>query len=154
MPEAAVRKGTEVLTLRRGEEGTLRIFIDTTNVVHGGWRPPLVHEDWHAICQAVYRGTEGDEWVKPYSKNVEKGKAVNPFQPSTSRKAKTLWKGREAKANGGNTTIRVVGDKFKVEPSVSTRRRPDEDSCRRRTAESSTAGGSIEAQLERPLRVI
>ena len=33
-----------------------RTFIDTTNVGDTGWEPPLVDDDWHAICQAIYNG--------------------------------------------------------------------------------------------------
>ena len=40
------------------------------------------------------------EWEKLHNKYVEIGRAVNIRQPSTSRKAKTLWKAREAKAKG------------------------------------------------------
>ena len=66
--EAAVRKGAEELTLRRGEAGGLRTFIDTTNVGDNRWRQLLLDEDWHAICQAIYKGTEGEEWGKLYFK--------------------------------------------------------------------------------------
>ena len=60
--EAAVREAVEELTLRRGEEGGLRTFIDTTNVGDNRWRPPLVDADWHAACQAIYEGSEREEW--------------------------------------------------------------------------------------------
>ena len=58
-PEAVVREGADELTLRAGEEGALRTFIDPTNVGDKRWRPPLVDEDWHAICQAIDKGVEG-----------------------------------------------------------------------------------------------
>ena len=51
-------------------------------------------EDWHAICQAFYKGIEEEEW------DVDIGKAVNLRQPSTSRKARTLWKVTEATMKG------------------------------------------------------
>ena len=28
--------------------------IDPTNVGSGRWEPPLVDEEWHAMCQAIY----------------------------------------------------------------------------------------------------
>ena len=34
----------------------LRIVTDTTNEGDSRWGPPLVDEDWHAICQAIYKG--------------------------------------------------------------------------------------------------
>ena len=42
----------------------LRIFIDTTNVGDSRWRPPLVDEEGHAVCQAIDKGVEGAEWEK------------------------------------------------------------------------------------------
>ena len=49
--ETVVREGA--LTLLADEEGALRTFIDTTKVGDKRWGPPLVDEDWHAICQAI-----------------------------------------------------------------------------------------------------
>ena len=56
------------------------------------WGPPLVDEDWRAICQAIFKGTEGEEWERMYHKFFEIHKVVNIRHPSTSRNSKTLWK--------------------------------------------------------------
>ena len=32
-------------------------------------------EDWHAVCQAIFYGIEGQEWEHMYHKYVEIGKA-------------------------------------------------------------------------------
>ena len=32
----------------------LRFFINTTNAEDSGWEPPLVVDDWHAVCQAMH----------------------------------------------------------------------------------------------------
>ena len=53
--EPVVREGVDELTLRREREGMLRTFLDTANA-------GLVNEDWHAICQAIYKGFEEAEW--------------------------------------------------------------------------------------------
>ena len=53
-----------------------------------------------AICQANHTNIEGEEWEKLYCKSVEVCWAFDIRQPSTSRKAKTLSKRREARANG------------------------------------------------------
>ena len=59
--EAAAREGADEPTLRREETGMLRTVVDTTNVGDSRRRPPLVDEDWHANCQAIYKGVEGPE---------------------------------------------------------------------------------------------
>ena len=55
-PEAAVQEGADEVTLRREEEGLLHTFIDTTNVGYHRWESPLVDENWHAFCQAIFKG--------------------------------------------------------------------------------------------------
>ena len=60
--------GVDELTLRRGEEGTLR-FINTAKVEAS--RGPPVDEDWHAFCQLVYKGVAGAAWENLFCKFVE-----------------------------------------------------------------------------------
>ena len=55
-PDAAVREVVDDLTRRRGEEGVPHLFINTIHV-RKSWEPPLVDEDWHAVCQAIHKGT-------------------------------------------------------------------------------------------------
>ena len=50
-------EGADELTLRA--EGALRTLIDTTSEGDKSWEPPLVDEDWHVICQAIFQGVEG-----------------------------------------------------------------------------------------------
>ena len=67
--------------LRTGEEGMLRMCINTTSVVDDSWGPRLVGEDWHAVCQAIYRGVEGAEWETLYNKFVDmKGRSTSAAQ--------------------------------------------------------------------------
>ena len=87
-PDAAVREVVDDLTRRRGEECVPHLFINTIHVSRS-WEPPLVDEDWHAVCQAIYKGIKGKAWENLY-KCVEIGRAANIRQPSTSRKDKTL----------------------------------------------------------------
>ena len=61
-PEAVIREGADGSTLRADEVGTLRAFINTDHIEFERWGPPLVDADWHAFCQAIYKGIEGDEW--------------------------------------------------------------------------------------------
>ena len=57
-PEA-VSEGADELTLRAGKVASLRTFIDTKHT-------ELVDTDWHAFCQAIYKGIEGQEWEALY----------------------------------------------------------------------------------------
>ena len=76
-PGVVVREGADELPLRAHEEGHLRSFIDTTNVGDKKrWELPLVDEDWHAICWAVYNGVEGPEWQAMYQQCEELHQAV------------------------------------------------------------------------------
>ena len=84
LPRAVVREGADELTLRREEEGTQRTFGGrgcTPSSMPPLWetvdgRPLLVDEDEHAICQAIYKGVEGPEWVVMYNMYVEMHRTV------------------------------------------------------------------------------
>ena len=49
-------------------------------------------EDWHAVCQAIYKGVQGSEWENFNHEFVEMNKGVNVRHPSGNSKDKTLWK--------------------------------------------------------------
>ena len=98
--DGAVRAEVHEMTFRKGEEGTPRSFIDIAHVQVGRWRPPLVDEDWHAVCQAIHQGVGGAQWENLYCRFVEMNKEVNVRHPSGSNKAKTPWKRRDAKDRG------------------------------------------------------
>ena len=87
----------EELTLRRGEEGVLRTFVDTTTVGDNRWGP-LSSTRTGTQSSMPSTSTSRERRGTMYYKDVELGRAVNICQPSTSRKAKTLWKVREPKA--------------------------------------------------------
>ena len=55
------RRSGRGYTLRAHEEGVRRTFIDTTNRGRS-IGVPLVDVDWHAFCQAIYQGIEGQQW--------------------------------------------------------------------------------------------
>ena len=82
------------LTLRRGEECTQRAFINSDKKVEAGrGEPPLVNEEWHAICQAINRGVEGAE----REKFIEMNQEVNVRHPGGRTMAKVLGKMRNAR---------------------------------------------------------
>ena len=98
-PDAAVPEGVDEVTLRRGEDGALRSCINTAKVEASRLGPPLVDADWHAVCQAIYRGVEGAEWENLFKKFVEM-KEVIARHPRGSRMAKIIWKMRDANDRG------------------------------------------------------
>ena len=65
-PEAVIREGADELTLRAEEVRSLRTLIGTKHIELERWGPPLVDADWHAFCQAIYKGCEGKEWEAMY----------------------------------------------------------------------------------------
>ena len=90
-----VRKSPDELTLRAEEVGTLKAYV---NVNHMG--RPLLDHDWHAFCQALYKGTEGEYWVEMYDSYKEMSRAVGVKKPQTAQKARALWKMKAAKDAG------------------------------------------------------
>ena len=78
----------------------LRTFTDTTHVLDRRWEPPLVDEDWHAVCHAIHKGVEGAEWEKLCCESLGRTTAVILRHPSASRRVKTLWKVRDAEEKG------------------------------------------------------
>ena len=61
-PEAVIREGADELTLRADEAGTQRAFMNTKHYELERWGPPLVDANWHAFCQTIFKGIEGEEW--------------------------------------------------------------------------------------------
>ena len=81
---SSTRRSTRTLPSR------LRSFINNANV--GASRcGPLVDDDWHAICQAIYRSVEG------YHKYVKMNKEVNVRNPTDRSRASMLGKVRDAR---------------------------------------------------------
>ena len=57
-------------------------------------------EDWHSVCQAIYKGGEGAEWKKLYHKFADMNQAVNVRHASEKSRAEKLWKVRDVTENG------------------------------------------------------
>ena len=90
-PEAMVREGPEELTLRAEEEGASRTFFKTTKAGDLRWRPPLVEEDRHAICQAIFQAVERPEWEAMHKQYVETHRVVTVTRPQDNKKARAFW---------------------------------------------------------------
>ena len=60
------REGADDLTLRLEDFHTQKPCINANHIDEKCWRPPLVDADWHAFCQAMYKGIEVIEWEELY----------------------------------------------------------------------------------------
>ena len=60
----------------------------------------LADADWHAFCQAIYKGIEGEEWEELYCHNREMSRGNRSQKPSESQKAKAIWAMKAAKDRG------------------------------------------------------
>ena len=56
------RESPDELTLRAEEVGTWKSCINVNHIAKEWWGPSLVDADWHAFCQALYKGIEGEDW--------------------------------------------------------------------------------------------
>ena len=99
-PGAVIGEGADELTLRAEEVGMQRAFIDTKYIELERWGPPLVVADWHAFCQAIYKGIEGEEWEAWYDHYRELNQATGAIKLSESQNAKALWAMNLAKEQG------------------------------------------------------
>ena len=95
-PEASVREGPEELMLRAEEVGSQKSCINVGHIADR-WGPPLVDADWHASCQAVYKG---HEWEEVYEHDSEMSKAAGVRKPHESQKAGALGKMKAARDSG------------------------------------------------------
>ena len=53
--------------------------------------------DWHAFCQAIYKGIEGRDQEKLYEHYKEMGGAAGQRKPMEVTKARALWKMKAAR---------------------------------------------------------
>ena len=59
--EVTVRESPEELTLRAKEVGTVKAHVNVDHIARERWALPIVDYDWHAFCQALYHGIEGED---------------------------------------------------------------------------------------------
>ena len=68
-------------TLRAEEVGTWKSYINVDHKAKERWGPPLVDVGWHAFCQALCKGIEGEDWKKHYDAYKEMSTAVKVKKP-------------------------------------------------------------------------
>ena len=57
-----VTESPDELTLRAEEVGTWKSYVNVDHIANERWGPLLVDDDWHAFCQALHKGIEGEDW--------------------------------------------------------------------------------------------
>ena len=62
--------------------------MDVSHIKPERRSPPLVDADWHAFCQALYKGIEGEDGE---DSRKAMSKAVGVKKPQEARKARALW---------------------------------------------------------------
>ena len=58
-PHACVMKADEVLPLRRRQQETRKLFVDTSKIPAANCRPPLMEEDLSVLCWDLYQAVSG-----------------------------------------------------------------------------------------------
>ena len=80
-----IREGPEDLTPRAADVNTLKSCINVGHIAQDRWGPPLVDADWHAFCQAIYKGNEGKDWEELYDHHKEMSRATGVKKPTTAQ---------------------------------------------------------------------
>ena len=80
--------------------GTWNSYINVDHIAKERWGPPLADADWHAFCQALYKGIEGEDWGELCDAYKEMSRAVEPQKLQEVQKAKALCKVKAAKDAG------------------------------------------------------
>ena len=89
-----VRESPDELTLGAEEVGTWKTYINVDHV------EPPIDADWHAFCQALYEGIEGEDWGDQNDAYNEMSRAVGVKKPQEAQKATAPWKMKAAKDAG------------------------------------------------------
>ena len=98
--EVPVRESPDELTLGAEEAGAWKSCINVDHMAKRTWSPPLVGADWHAFCQALYKGIEGEDWRELFDAYKEMSRAVGVKKPQEVQKAKAIWTMKAAKDAG------------------------------------------------------
>ena len=61
------------------------------------WGPLLVDAHWHAFCQAMYQGIEGQEWEATHHHHKGLHQVVGTTKLGDNQKARALWTMKAAK---------------------------------------------------------
>ena len=91
-PDATVRESPDELTLRTEEVGTWKSYSNVDHMEKERWALSLVDTDWHAFCQALYKGIEGEDWGELYDAYKEMSRAVGLRSCRRLRKQKPSGK--------------------------------------------------------------
>ena len=111
-----VRESPNELTLRAEEVGALKAHVnDVDHSEEERWGPPLVDYDWYAFCQALYEGTEGEDWDDMFDSYKEISRAVGSEEAGGPKKQEPYGKCRQPRMQENNTTTPRVRKASKEE---------------------------------------
>ena len=85
--DVTVRESPDELTSRAKEVNSSRALIDVNHIELERWGPHLVDADWYAICQALYKGIEGEDWEEMYDSYKVMSRAVGAKKPQEAQMA-------------------------------------------------------------------
>ena len=74
--DVTIRESPEEPTSRAEAVNTLKAYIDVDHIEQERCCPPLVDAGWHAFCQALYKGIEGEHWGEMYEAHKALSKAL------------------------------------------------------------------------------
>ena len=70
---------------------TSKSWTDVNHIKPERWCPLLVDADWHAFCQVLCKGIEGEDWEEMYDSYKVMSEALGgPKKPQEAQKAKAL----------------------------------------------------------------
>ena len=91
-PEVPVRESPDEMTLRAEEVGTWKSCINVDHIAKGRWGLLLVDADWHAFCQALHKGIDGEDCGELFDAYKDMSRAVGVKKPQEARKQKPSGK--------------------------------------------------------------
>ena len=95
--DVTIRKSPDELTFMAEEVNTSKARIDVNHIKPERWSPFLVDADWYALCQASYKGIEGEDWEEIYDSYKAMSKALGVKEQQEAQKARALWAMNAAK---------------------------------------------------------
>ena len=99
--DVTVRESPDELTFWAEEVNTSKAWIDVNHIEPERWCPLLVDADWHAFCQALCKGIEGEDWEEMYDSYKVMSEALGVKKAAGGSKGKSLVSHESSKGQKG-----------------------------------------------------